>query len=286
MQLLLRVFILFLIGSSLALPYLSDSDGKVRYSDQVAVLMYHHISDTEESSGTVSTKLFRDQLEYLQRKGYQFLSLEQFHAYMNGGVVPDNAVLVTFDDGYESFYLHGVPILHQLNIPAVNFLITETLDHPDYNPYLSAIPFLSREQVREMLASTDLIDVGCHTNGNHHKQDDHAFLTNPILMDGQPETEEAYENRILWDTQACLQEVSALSNEITQDLAYPFGISDEKARELIRRCGVKFAYTIVPEMTTRSTDPLQIPRINGGSPFVTPELLHQTIQRRIVRTSR
>lgn len=45
------------------------------YSDQVTVLMYHHVHDTDQSSNTVSSKLFRDQLSFLQSKGYHFISL-------------------------------------------------------------------------------------------------------------------------------------------------------------------------------------------------------------------
>ncbi len=43
---------------------------------------------------------------------------------MEGATVPSNAVLVTFDDGYQSFYTAAYPILKSLRIPAVNFVIT------------------------------------------------------------------------------------------------------------------------------------------------------------------
>ncbi|MFK7697277.1 polysaccharide deacetylase family protein [Paenibacillus sp. HJGM_3] len=281
---ILNGFILVVIGMSLLLPQVGVARDGIYYRDQVAVLMYHHVSDTDESSSTITTDLFRSQLTYLRDKGYTFITPEELHGFLEGGAVPPNAVLVTFDDGYASFYEHAYPILEQLQVPAVNFLITETLDHPDYNPYIGAIPFMSREQVRDMTHKTSWVKAACHTNGNHNKQDGKAYLTNRLSINNVVETEQQYEERILWDTQACLQEVSALTDEMTIDLAYPFGISTEKARELLQQCGVKFAYTITPQMTTRSTDPMRIPRINGGSPDVSPELLHQTIVRRVVKS--
>lgn len=284
-QSLLRLLIVFIVGTSLLLPLLSAARDNVYFDDQVAVLMYHHVSDADESSSTITTQLFREQLSFLRDKGYTFISLQDFHQFMEGGSVPSNAVLVTFDDGYESFYKSAYPILEETHVPAVNFLITETLDHPDYNPYIGSIPFMSRDQVRDMTSRTPWITAGCHTHGNHNKQDGHAFLTSPLSINNVLETEEQYEARILYDTQACLQEVSALTGDMTVDLAYPFGISDKLSIQLLQQCGVTYAYTITPEMTTRRTDPMQIPRINGGSPNISPQLLHNTILRRIVRDS-
>lgn len=279
---ILRAFILLIVGSSLLLPRLSASRDNTLYTNQVAVLMYHHVSDTDESSSTITTQLFREQLSFLRDKGYTFISPDELHQFLKGGSVPNNAVLVTFDDGYESFYTNAYPILEQLHVPAVNFLITETLDHPDYNPYIGSIPFMSRDQVRDMTSKTKSIKAACHTNGNHNKQGNLAYLTNKLTINDVVETDEQYKARILYDTQACLQEVSALTQEMTVDLAYPFGISNKLSREFLMQCGITFAYTITPQMTTRRTDPMLIPRINGGNPNISPQQLHSTITRSIV----
>ena len=84
---------------------------------------------------------------------------------MEGATVPSNAVLVTFDDGYQSFYTAAYPVLKSLRIPAVNFVITNDLT----NPLGSYIPSMSKEQISEMTHATNFIDIGCHTNNLHHK---------------------------------------------------------------------------------------------------------------------
>ncbi|MDF2815340.1 MAG: polysaccharide deacetylase family protein [Paenibacillus sp.] len=272
-----RTLIIFLIATAFVLPQWNASHDEVLFKDQVAVLMYHHIHDTEESSGTITSTLFREQLEYLQQKGYSFISLQDFHRFLDGEAVPNNAVLVTFDDGYESFYKNAYPLLLEMNIPAVNFIITETLN----DPAASNVPYMSRDQIRDMTSRSSLIQAECHTHGLHHKGDtDNAFLTSRLPWNNVLESEDSYQQRILNDTAACLQEVSSITGAKTEDLAYPFGIYSKLASELIQQAGVNYAYTIVPEITTRDVNRMQIPRINGGSPFITPERLHQTILRR------
>ncbi len=51
----------------ISLLELWGTNPKQTYRDQVAVLMYHHVHDTDQSSSTVSSALFRDQLSYLKK---------------------------------------------------------------------------------------------------------------------------------------------------------------------------------------------------------------------------
>lgn len=137
------------------------------YRDQVAVLMYHHVHDTDHSASTVSTALFREQLSYLLSRGYHFISLGDFKQFLAGGPVPDKAVLVTFDDGYKSFHDFAYPILRELQVPAVNFIITKDLD----TPLAPSIPALSPEEIQAMMREMPgLIDAQCHTNALHFKE--------------------------------------------------------------------------------------------------------------------
>lgn len=99
------MLLLAIIGISLIFsPLLAKRSEGIYYQDQVAVLMYHHIHDKDQSSSTITTKLFQDQMQMLTDKGYHFISLPEFRNFMQGSTVPDNAVLITFDDGYQSFY--------------------------------------------------------------------------------------------------------------------------------------------------------------------------------------
>jgi len=242
------------------------------YSNQVAVLMYHHIHDTDTSSSTITTARFRDQLTLLQRKGYHFIDLEQFRSFYDGASVPNNAVMVTFDDGYESFDTHAFPVLQELNIPAVNFIITGTLKQPkDDIP-----PKLSGEEIRRLTASP-LIGFQCHTDSMHGKRDNGLAL----LLQDPEESDPVYKQRIEQDIQACKTKLQQLRPGDIDALAYPYGIYTDRAAQYIGEAGIRFAFTIQPGMVTRGMNPLDLPRINAGSPYITPEGLLATIERKV-----
>lgn len=255
------------------------------YRNQVAVLMYHHVHDQDESSSTVTTGLFRGQLTYLQQKGYHFISLADFRRFMHGGSVPDNAVLVTFDDGYKSFYDNAYPILKQLGIPAVNFIVTSDLA----DPLAPLIPTLSKEEIGEMLRqSPGMYDFQCHTDNLHRMIGNKAALTSVTDDQGNPISGDAYNAKIAADSAACHQKLTELHGkpEAADAYAYPFGVFTKPAVQLVRQAGFQYGFTIVGEMATRASDPMQIPRINAGNPQIQPANLHQIIMRRIETVKR
>lgn len=249
------------------------------YRDQVAVLMYHHVHDTDQSSSTVTTALFRDQLSYLKEKGYNFITLNDFKKFLQGAPVPANAVLVTFDDGYKSFYDNAYPVLKGLGIPAVNFIVTKDLADPTA-PYP---PALSKEEIREMLQVPGQYEFQCHSDNLHHMINDSAALTSKTDEQGNPISSDAYNAKIAADSKACYEKLGELYGKpgAGDAYAYPFGIFTGTAQSIVHDAGFRYCFTIIGEMATRASDPMQIPRINAGNPNIRPENLHQIILRRI-----
>ncbi|NQX59627.1 polysaccharide deacetylase family protein [Paenibacillus qinlingensis] len=263
-----------LLGLTLLLtPLQAERSETIYYQDQVAVLMYHHIHDTDTSSSTITSALFQNQLTTLLSKGYHFISLDEFKMYLAGASVPSNAVLVTFDDGYQSFFTGAYPVLKSLRIPAVNFVITTDLA----DPLASYIPSMSKDQISEMTHATNFIDIGCHTDNLHHKlPSGEAALVGKL--DGEDSA--AYQQRVFTDAGACIGKLAPLTDKPLDAMAYPYGITSPAATEQVKKAGIRYAFTISPEMATRSADHMLIPRINAGSPNITPELLLRSIQRR------
>ncbi|WJH34715.1 polysaccharide deacetylase family protein [Paenibacillus sp. CC-CFT747] len=277
---LLRTAVIAIAGLTFLVSSLSAFKPETLYRSQVAVLMYHHIHDTDQSGATITTELFRSQLSYLKGRGYHFISLQEFKDFMNGAAVPDNAVLVTFDDGYEGFYQNAYPVLTKLNIPAVNFIITGTLDHP----LAGNIPFLNRDEIRIMTSHSPGIEVQCHTDSLHGKTEGDqgkALLVARLPKDGRTETEDEYKKRIVDDTRACTGRLKDLTPHQVDAMAYPYGIYNPLAASLVKEGGIQYAFTILPRMATQGMDPLRIPRINAGSPYITPLALHNMIMRRV-----
>lgn len=100
-----------------------------RLRNRAAVLMYHRVLPSRELPGTpshpgivVSRRTFRMQMEWLSRN-CRCLALDEFLACLAGGrPFPERSCLVTFDDGWRDNYLHALPVLAELGLPAVVFL--------------------------------------------------------------------------------------------------------------------------------------------------------------------
>ncbi|MDQ0898341.1 polysaccharide deacetylase family protein [Paenibacillus sp. V4I7] len=248
----------------------------VIYSNEVVVLVYHHIDDQVQGSVTISTKLFEKQLEAMQRKGYHFISMDEFKSFKSEGTaIHENAILVTFDDGYKSFYTNAFPILKKMRIPAVNFVITKDLD----NPAGTLLPSLSREEIRKMRKEYAGIDFQCHSDGLHAMSNGKPLLTNKITQNGVTETDDEFKVRVLNDSRTGLSKLIELNGSKTVDsYAYPFGSYDDQTITYLQEVGVKFAFTTKSGITTKETDPMQIPRINAGSPFIRAHSINNLIK--------
>ncbi len=93
----------------------------------VRVLLYHAVAPEEPEAiaglhTCVSADAFRQQVEFLASR-YNIVSLPQLLA----ADCPDRALLLTFDDGYRCLAEHVLPLLRERGLPAVVFLVTDTL---------------------------------------------------------------------------------------------------------------------------------------------------------------
>lgn len=96
---------------------------------KVPILMYHSISDLNpKSSLFVSPKSFEAQVNYLIKNNYNFIDFED----LARGYIPKNPILLTFDDGYEDFYINAYPILKKNNLKATVFIITGNIGKQGY----------------------------------------------------------------------------------------------------------------------------------------------------------
>jgi len=101
---------------------------------QAVVLMYHGFTD-RPSDGIVNYQgnrlqqsAFRRQLAFLKANCH-IVSLRQVAASLAGGpALPDYAVALTIDDGYESVYTLGFPVLREFKAHSTLFVATQFVD--------------------------------------------------------------------------------------------------------------------------------------------------------------
>ena len=97
----------------------------------IPIISYQHIRDRAESQ-SVSVAEFEKQIAYTRKKGYEFLSLDEYVTLKcNTGSLESSKkkyILVIFEGGWRDFYTNAMPILRQYNAKAALFIATEWID--------------------------------------------------------------------------------------------------------------------------------------------------------------
>jgi peptidoglycan/xylan/chitin deacetylase (PgdA/CDA1 family) len=96
------------------------------------ILMYHSIADEpiDPSGLAVSPAHFKEQLDIL-RQSRRLLPLTDFVRGLHDRKLPENAVALTFDDGYADNLHASKPILAAADVPATVFLATGFIGRAD-----------------------------------------------------------------------------------------------------------------------------------------------------------
>src|SRR5262245_45871507 len=113
-------------------------DGVQRTAD-VPILMYHYISASPSATDriryglSVPPEMFEAQLRLLSNHGYNTITLRELYEYLAiGTALPDNPIVLTFDDGYVDNYTNAFPLLQKYGMRGTFFILTGPAD--DGNP--------------------------------------------------------------------------------------------------------------------------------------------------------
>jgi len=92
------------------------------------ILLYHRVADLESDPQLLSVSMdnFREQMQFLKTR-FTLLSLSELPERIKDRSVPDNSVVITFDDGYADNLYNAKPVLQEFNIPATVFVTSEMI---------------------------------------------------------------------------------------------------------------------------------------------------------------
>ena len=125
---------------------------------KVYIAMYHYTRDLVHSRYPgikgLDVNLFKRQLDFF-KSNFVPISMEQLLCGINGNIdMPDNSVLLTFDDGYVDNYTFAMPLLEEFDIQGSFFIPGKTL---------ATHKLLDVNKIHYILASADieklLVDV-------------------------------------------------------------------------------------------------------------------------------
>ncbi len=216
------------------------------------VLLYHRVVKDEILRrihwSYVSTQQLRRHCELLNACGCTPVTFKDYLLATRGKLrLPKKPVILTFENGYKNTYLHAFPILKEFGFNAVVFAIgNRTLNSDDWNMRIGLQPeqLASDDELREM--SEAGFEIGSQSLTN-------VDLTALPLHEAQQEI-------------ACSKQTleSVLGTDVVS-LSYPFGVTDERTKQLAKDAGYSFACGVDGNFADSRTDPFEIRRLTMTS---------------------
>lgn len=122
------------------------------------IAMYHYTRDLGHSRYPqikgLDISLFRQQLEYM-KNNFNFVTMEEvIEAAENRYLLPDNALLLTFDDGYVDNYTYAMPLLEEFGVQGSFFIPGKTFATHQLLDVNKIHYILASADIRELVADT------------------------------------------------------------------------------------------------------------------------------------
>lgn len=245
----------------------------------LTVLAYHDVRDDVRPLGdrdpdAISTDHLIAHFDWLKANGYHVVSLDDIIKAKQGiKPLPPHAVLLTFDDGLESFYTRVYPLLRAYDYPAVSALVGSWMDMQpgrtmDYNGRVcTRACFLSWDQVREMQRS-GLVAFASHTWGMHegipgNPQGNQLPAVVSLRYDartGRYEDETAYVARLRGDLRHSADEIEHETGIRPRAIAWPYGAYNGLAARIASSEGMTASFSL-HDVVPMSPNDHTIPRL-------------------------
>ncbi|HBQ88052.1 MAG TPA: poly-beta-1,6-N-acetyl-D-glucosamine N-deacetylase PgaB [Alcaligenes faecalis] len=229
-------------------------------NDELLIIAYHDVEDHDPNQAylSVSTEHLRQQFSWLQENNYVPVSVEQIMRARQGvEPLPEKAVLLSFDDGYQSFYTRVFPLLKAYHWPALLAPVGKWLDTPDNEKVdFGGLPtersrFLHWAQIDEM-ANSGLVEIGAHTQNMHY-----GAIANPqgniqpvaaahrYLTDQKRyETDAEYTARFREDVRAISARVKQHAGKPPRVWVWPYGRISGLGLQILEQEGYQMALTL------------------------------------------
>jgi biofilm PGA synthesis lipoprotein PgaB len=216
------------------------------------VLCYHAVP-VQPASGdnySISQKRFVEHMEYLRTHGYHPVSFNDIvKAHKGEKALPDKPVLLTFDDGYVSYYDFVVPVLEELGYPSVVAVVGNFIDYSP--PKGLPEPLMSWEQIKE-LSSRRLVEVVSHTHDMHkgiqyNPQGNEAPYASALAYNPHTksyETENDYRARLESDFMAQKKNFKEKLGVTPKVVVWPYGRFNQLSIETAKKAGIVSAFTL------------------------------------------
>lgn len=235
----------------------------LRAENSFLALCYHDVLDAGQAPISadaleVNTRELVTQFAWLREHGYTVISLDDVLAAKEGKKsLPEKAVMLTFDDGYQSFYERVFPLLQLFEYPATLAVVTRWLETPTSDAVLygdTAVKrgrFLSWPQIKEM-ADSGLVEVASHSHDLHrgvqgNPQGNLQPAATTRIYDAanaRYESDDEYRSRIEDDLRRSSDIIESRIGTRPRALVWPFGAYSLESVDIARSIGLGYTFNL------------------------------------------
>ena len=174
--------------------------------------MYHRFEENKYPSTNIKIDVFKKHIEMIRENGIRFINPSNFENELKNNK-KERKLLLTIDDGYQSFYENAWPILKESKIPFILFISTREVGKRGY---------MSWENIKD-IEKYDFVEIGNHSH------------THDYLID--------FEDR---DIKNDLEKsISIFKNKLGKNssfFSYPFGEYSSSLKNIVIDLGFKYAF--------------------------------------------
>ena len=192
--------------------------------------MYHRFNENKYPSTNIRIDDFTKHINLIKAGNFKFIKAEDFENHINLKNT-ERKILLTIDDGFESFYLNAWPILKAEKIPFILFVSTREVGANNY---------MNWDQIRE-IAKEDFVHIGNHSH------------THEYLID---RTKKEIEEDIKKSMAIFKKELGFNS----PFFSYPFGEYSLEFKKIIKDLNFKYAFGQHSGVADESKDLFELPR--------------------------
>ena len=228
--------------------------------NQFLVLAYHDVEDdaADQRYLSVRTSALNEQISWLLHNGYHAISVQDIlDAHDGKKTLPPKAVLLSFDDGYSSFYTRVWPLLQAWNVPALWAPVGSWVDTPanqkvNFGGLMTPRDrFATWDMVRE-LSRSPLIEIGSHTWASHYgipanpQGSREPAIANRFYdkATGRYETDQQFSQRIGDDVRKVTEKITQVTGKAPRAWVWPYGAASGTSLAIARQQGYRLAFTL------------------------------------------
>lgn len=180
----------------------------------IPIFMYHFVredtGDYEYPENMMRPSMLKSQLQYLKDNNFETIyisDIENIHEYQK-------PVALTFDDGWEDFYINAFPLFKEYNMKATLYVITSLVGTPGY---------CNLNELRE-LKESGIVDIQSHTVSHPRL----ALLTLENAKKEMKESKEYLKNNLDIDSDTICYPYGSFNGNvenIAKELGYKYGLA-------------------------------------------------------------